>query len=242
MSAFFARKRARPAMQPAEAAVVLQRAFRSRRAPNLTRPFVSRSPLAQRVSFYPPSKEQKVVDTAQANYACDTTGSVTLLNGVANGALFTERIGRKICMTSVQIRGLIYPQDTITTDNAFRVMIVYDSQPNGALPAVTDVLLAATATSMLNLNNRDRFKVLMDKQGVCGAQDTATATATFNRNPGVINVKKWLKLNHETVFDGATAAIGDVQTGSLFLLTIGVQAVGGGSLLTASLRVRFTDG
>lgn len=190
-----------------------------------------------RFARFSSGRELKVIDTAQAQYACTTTGSVTLLNGVATGTDFTNRIGRKIIMKSVQIRGMVRPATSTPTSAVCRVIIGYDMQPNTALPAVTDVLLAATGDSMLNLNNRDRFKMLMDKQVTMGFYNTTASSSVADHT--VVNVKKYIKLNHDTIFDGTTAAIGDITSGSLFLLTVGTLASGWEILCT--LRVRFED-
>lgn len=56
--------------------------------------------------------EKKVVDTASASYACDTTGSVTLLNGMAQGSDFTNRIGRKYTNVAVQLEDFSVPKTT----------------------------------------------------------------------------------------------------------------------------------
>ena len=41
------------------------------------------------------SKEAGYIDVAAADYVLDTTGSVTLLNTVAQGAAVTQRVGRR---------------------------------------------------------------------------------------------------------------------------------------------------
>ena len=184
--------------------------------------------------------ERKVVDTATATYACDTTGSVTLINGMAQGSDFTNRIGRKYTNVAVQLEGLINPQDLNAGPSKCRVMLIYDAQPNGVLPAITDVLTAATSTAFMNLNNRDRFKVLCDHQAVIGyVQDTATQAVSTGL--GVDNVSLYKKINLETICDGTTAAIADVQTGSIFLLTIGNQPAANGANFVGACRIRFID-
>jgi len=182
----------------------------------------------------------KVIDTAQASYACDTTGTVTLLSGVATGTDFTNRIGRKVVFKSFLIQGLVNIQDNTVAANLSRVMIVYDTQPNGALPAVTDVLLASDATAPLNLNNRDRFRVLMDKRYVTGVTDNTATQAIADRTVAGPLVK-YKKINLETIFDGTTAAIADIQSGSIFLLTIGTATAGAATILRATIRLRFND-
>ena len=156
--------------------------------------------------------EAKVVDTDPANYSMDTTGSITLINGVATGSDFTDRIGRKIILKSVYVRGIIKPVDSQTNDALCRMMVVYDMQANGAAPAITDILKSATSQSQLNMNNRDRFKIIFDKVVALGARDIASGyTGLVN----VVPIKKYKKLRHETVFSGTLSTIGSISTGAL---------------------------
>lgn len=184
--------------------------------------------------------EKKVIDTAEAAYACNTTGSVTLVNGCAQGTDFTNRVGRKYTNLSVQMQGKIHPVDTTTGSTKCRVMLVFDTQPNGALPSITDVLTASTSNSFMNLNNRDRFKVLCDHNVVVGAVSDV-ATQAFAMSPTVHNVSFYKKISLETINDGTSAAIGDIQSGSIFLLTIGDQGAGLGASFVGAIRVRFAD-
>ena len=125
--------------------------------------------------------EKKVVETASASYACDTTGSVTLVNGMAQGSDFTNRIGRKYTNVAVQLEGYLGPQDSNVGTTKCRIMLIYDAQPNGALPAITDVLTASTSNAFMNLNNRDRFKVLCDENYTLGQ----STTRRHKRSPAV---------------------------------------------------------
>jgi len=170
---------------------------------------------------------------------CATAGTVTLLNGVATGTDFTNRIGRKVCWKSILMNGVLTPTDATSNVSLARIMLVWDSQPNGALPAITDVLNAAVPTAPMNLNNRDRFRVLLDKRFVLGPYNT-TATQSVASNI-IREHHMYKKINLETIFDGTTNAIGDIQSGSLFLLTIGNQTSPEGANWTASIRLRFTD-
>jgi len=192
--------------------------------------------------FYGPGQrslmEAKVVDTDPANYSMDTTGSVTLINGVATGSDFTDRIGRKIILKSVYVRGIIKPVDSQTNDALCRMMVVYDMQANGAAPAITDILKSATSQSQLNMNNRDRFKIIFDKVVALGARDIASGyTGLVN----VVPIKKYKKLRHETVFSGTLSTIGSISTGALYLVNVGDQSSGLGGNFSGSVRVRFID-
>jgi len=206
----------------------------------------SMAPAASRGFFGPQrrgSKELKVIDTAAATYACDTTGSVTLINGVATGSDYSNRIGRKITIKSAQLMGLVQPEASAASGpTKYRVMLVWDSQPNGVIATIADIFTAATSAGFLNLANRERFRVLKDVQGVIGyslIDTTATQAVAVSPNPGCRNVSVFKRLNLDTIYDGTGAVIGDVQTGALLLVTIGNLAAGANFIGAA--RVRFTD-
>lgn len=195
--------------------------------------------------FYGPTirrsiNERKTIDVDPASYVCDTTGSVTLLNGVATGTDFTDRIGRKITIKSLYLTGFIAPTDDTITHNMARIIVVYDMQTNGAAPVVTDVLKSSTSTSQINLQNRDRFRILIDKR-YCVAKVDNTATQTFSGAPSMHKVQIYKRLNLETLFGGTAATVGSIQTGSIYLITIGSAAANAGSSFTGSSRVRFLD-
>lgn len=184
--------------------------------------------------------EHKLIDTAAAGYVCDTTGTVTLMNGVAQGTDYTNRVGRKFVNLTVQLEGSIQPLDTTTGPTKCRVMIIYDKQPNGALPAITDVLSASSSNSFMNLNNRDRFIVIRDINVTIGGISNV-ATQAYAQSPTVENVSVYKAIKMETINDGTGATVGDIQSGSIFLLTIGDQAPGLGGAFVGALRVRFDD-
>jgi len=184
--------------------------------------------------------ERKTIDVDQANYVADTTGSVTLLNGVATGTDFTDRIGRKIIMRSLYIQGYVAAIDNTVSPNISRLIVVYDNQSNGAAPAVLDVLKQASSISQINLNNRDRFKILVNKTFPIAVIDN-TATQALAGSPTIHKVKIFKKLRHEALFNGTTAAIGSIATGSIYMITIGNTAANTGGNFNLSSRVRFED-
>lgn len=184
--------------------------------------------------------ERKTIDVNTASYVSDTTGTVTLLNGVATGTDFTDRIGRKIICRSLYITGMISPVDNTTAANLARLIVVYDNQTNGAAPAVTDILKEATACSQLNLNNRDRFVVLCNKTWAQGSVSD-TATQAFSNSPNTFKVKIYKKLRHEVLFNGTTAAVGSIATGAIWMITIGSATANNGGTFSVSTRTRFED-
>lgn len=194
----------------------------------------TRAPLSRR-GFYGlytarGRKELKVIDTASASYAADTTGLVTLINGVAQGTDFNTRIGRKFTMKSVLVRGDVRVGAT-PASTAWRVMVVLDRQANGVAPGITDIINAANLAGVQTLSFRDRFVVLMDKQGWLEQTDMQ------------IRPFKWYhKCNLEVTNSGTGATVGSIATGALYLVTCGATGAGvTAAIVQVACRVRFTD-
>lgn len=199
--------------------------------------------------YTPNTVERKVSDIDTGTVQVNTTGSISLLCCPTLGSDMTNRIGRKILMKSVYVRGFVRI-DTINVPGTIlqqlcRMVLLVDMQPNGALPAVTDILKEASPVSQLNLNNRDRFKILCDKEWIFDHQNlvnTAGASyATAGRSVGI--VKKYKKLNIETIFNGVNGGtIADITSGALLMLWIGSNVAGTtDSNAVLSTRVRYND-
>jgi len=192
--------------------------------------------------FYGPGQrsmmEAKVIDLDPAQYNTDTTGTITLLNGCATGSDYTDRIGRKIIVKSIYVRGIFRMEGTNISPTLCRIIIVYDMQTNGAAPAITDILKSANSQAQLNMNNRDRFKILMDKQIALGGQDVA---AGGYGSPTTLSIKKYKKCRLETVYSGTLSTVGSISTGALWMISIGDRAAGSAAEFSGSVRTRFID-
>jgi len=212
----------------------------------------SRVPLASR-GYVLNTQERKVFDIDVASYAVDTTGSITLLADPQVGADMNQRIGRKILLKSVYIRGYVRTEAATSTlplvntiGQMGRFIIFADLQPNGAAPAVTALLKEASPASQLNIDNRDRFKVYCDREFIFdpyGASTTATQTYLSCTNQ-IRAIKKFKKINLEMIFNATNGGtIADVNSGALYMLWIGNVAAGTNTNMSASLstRVRYSD-
>lgn len=185
--------------------------------------------------------ELKVIDTQVVTGPVLTTGTVTLLNGVAQGTDFTDRIGRKINIKSIHMKYFVqaYNSVDVPLGDIFRIMLVWDYQTNGALAAVTDILTTADILSGINLTNRDRFKVLYDKRHTMGAIEyTGAAPVAGDTIPRF--GQRYIKCNMPVVFGGTGATVGSIQTGSLILLTI-MNTSATGFASNTRVRTRFSD-
>jgi len=169
-----------------------------------------------------------------------TTGTINLMNGIGAGTDITQRVGRKATMKSVMLRYFINALTTTsaTQGDVVRVMLVLDMQTNGALPAVGDILQTVALNSALNLNNRDRFKILYDHWVTMNA-NTYTAGALVAGSPTIKHLKVYKKISSDIIFSGTANTIGSIATGGLYLVT--VSAVNLVSNIAAETRVRFID-
>lgn len=176
------------------------------------------------------------VDLASATYGLDTTGSVTLVAAIPQGAAEVARIGKKAQYKSFQLNGSVdHHSSTATTQYAY--MLVYDREPTGALPNITDILNTISASSFNNDANSDRFKILRRWDG-CIIGGTTTLTSK-----SAVNVHEYVKCNLPIQFKNVgTGAIGDIAKGAVYLVTVGSHPAGTSSAsLIVRIRTRFID-
>lgn len=211
----------------------------------------SRVPLATR-GYKFNDQELKVNDIAVANYAVNTTGSITLLCFPVTGADQNARIGRKIQIKSVYVRGAVFSDFATRAPVAAeanptqqgRMIIVWDTQPNGAVMTIAQLLNTATPLSMLNLDNRDRFKIIKEKVFHFGPSAIGAAgVATYAVSPQSANIKCYAKMNHSMQFNAVNGGtIADVTSGALYMVWIGTTVAGANDITaTVSTRVRYSD-
>lgn len=202
--------------------------------------------------------EKKFLDIPFTTTVISTTGAFQAVNIIQEGSSFYNRVGRRIHMKSLHLTGTL----TSTGQGAgvyeyLRVMVVYDRQPNGAYPAIADLLSdydntgAVTSTSYagVNPNNADRFLVLRDIRvgiplnTIGAAQDTTPVDNTSGQRVTPLN--EFIKLSDlETHYKASSnpAVVGDQASGSLFVFFYGnVAAANAAYQMTWKSRLRFTD-
>lgn len=181
--------------------------------------------------------ERKYVDTI---LAMTVTGSTTgvLLNGVAEGSDNTNRIGRKTLIKSVSIKGQFAISQTDLGSVAFpengdtvKVAIVLDTQPNGALAAITDVWTTGGPFAHRNLDNIERFQVLQE--------DIYSVGLT---GPNAVAHQRYSKVDIPVRYTGTAAAIANITTGSLIMFVLDNNGSGANQgIFNGITRVVFTD-
>lgn len=160
-----------------------------------------------------------------------------LINGIAGGTTRTARLGGSLSMTKIQLRLTCYAASLFPD---LRVVIVYDHQPQGALPAVTDIFSADSFNAFMNISNSDRFLVLADeflktKNGYDPTSSTnSVAMSMFRKLPKPGLISKYLNSN--------TGTIADITSGAVYvLLACAATSVNPSLSIRFNSRVRFTD-
>lgn len=207
----------------------------------------------------------RFVDT-QFGDILDTTVAVNLLNGLIPGTGETNRIGRKVDMKSLEIKIYITQNAGAAlgavTPSFFRMLLVYDKQPNAANPTWADVITStdnagavlSTSRDFKNMSNSSRFRILRDWRsaaiqttvalGAGGAQSAYQVWPWHDKKGGIRVIEDFVNLTGMgTSFNlGTAGTIADITTGSLLLMALGsVAAANAEFSANVFSRLRFYD-
>lgn len=142
-------------------------------------------------------------------------------------------------MKSVLIQGFLYHEDTTSDVQLCRVMLLYDTQANGAVATISSLLTSSYPTAPMNLANRDRYRIIADKWLTLGILNNTATQSVADKTVNLVH--KFKKLNLDVTFGGTSNLIASINTGALYLVTVGSSALGSGAVLTCNTRVRFND-
>lgn len=181
--------------------------------------------------------EKKFFDLGVAALAAtgaNTWSAVQLLNQVRLGTGASNRIGRKLNMTSIALR---VRQDVtgVPGMGAFRTLVVYDNNPQAAVPAITDILASDNNISMPNLLNSDRFVTLIDEIQHSDGFNTASG------NAGLLTDNMYRKIGLTAEFKADAGAIGDFSKGAIYAAISSVDGNVGVTTHSFLSRIRYTD-
>lgn len=138
-------------------------------------------------------------------------GDACVLNGCVQGNQTGQRCGKYTKPIDLMIRFSI-KCSTETSPTAFRAVIIYDRDPQGAFPSPTDIWVSDLTHSPLNREFGTRFKVLMDRSYTIG-----TGNGVGNQNmifdKVYLNLRKLPKTNYGA---GNAGTIADINSGALY--------------------------
>jgi len=155
---------------------------------------------AQRIGAVPSIKRTQnfVYVTTYATTAI--TWTPLLVNGLTQGTGASNRIGRQIFMTHAQWKA--------SASQLTRLLLIYDSQSNGAAPAIGDILQdpADPGFSPHNFQGRERFSYLFDS--VYDLTPERAVNLTWKYMPIGL---------HTSYNDGNAGTVADITSGALYL-------------------------
>lgn len=177
---------------------------------------------------------------------------VACINAITTGTSSVQMLGRRCMMKAIQLNyNLTYDYNAsiigtniINNPVVARIMLVYDNQPSGSLPTMTDVLnSAAGVNDFLNLNNTDRFTVLFDKRHSMGCVNVVTGSVTYSHTTGPLNAdNQWYKKTN-LLFEGpSTAGIVGINHGAIYFMCTSDRTTASSALVVrCATRIRFSD-
>lgn len=184
--------------------------------------------------------ELKFLDTAVAltNITPGVGAFSTTLCAIPQNDTESGRDGRTVVVKSIHFRGQVITDPALAVNERFRVMLIQDTQTNGALPAVLDLLVTNGVNSFRNLENSQRFKFLKDFDIKTNLQINTAATSTI---PLDIPIKFSVKCNMRLDYDSSasTGVITTQRSNGFFLLVLAQNNAT--SDITGTCRIRFSD-
>lgn len=191
--------------------------------------------------------ELKSVDYDQTVGISSASPAILCLNIIGAGTDINQRVGRKVKLNSLQTDMTIVCEDG-GTGRECRMALVYDRNPNGAMPIYSDIFADVAGTTNawtgVNLKNRDRFKILRDhKQFLVGSSVSGVTEISLSYWGSTGCKSDYIKLGLDEVFGNGDDDIGAIQTGALY--AVAFTQTGGTPSPAPSFhinsRVRYTD-
>lgn len=183
--------------------------------------------------------ELKYIDTA-INATAASTGTLLPASGtlvpIAVGTGPSQRIGRQVRVKSINAYLTLTKNVSDKSTDVIRLILLLDTQCNGAVPTVTDILSTANVNSFRNMANSKRFVVLKD------TEQTITSSTYYGTNFGPVTrqLDIFRKVNYPIEYDQTlnTGAITTIRSNNLILLAISaydtVSVIG-------TVRIRYDD-
>lgn len=180
--------------------------------------------------------EKKFIDVSSGGTTLptNTTGTIVLLSGCAQGTDINQRVGDSIKYMSLMLEGFVTLN--ATSQDLVKVSVVMDMQGNAGTPAYSDIYELGNASASLAQRNKttvDRFRVLKEWN-----LDLDTAGLTIKK------FKCFLKFpmgkdSHEK-FNGTGATSASVYSNGIYLV-FGGNLTATFSSINYYSRIRYVD-
>jgi hypothetical protein len=177
--------------------------------------------------------EHKRVDVTASGTLSTGSGTLgpILLSGVSQGDTDSTRDGNKIRLKALDFIWRVNASNSAVKDTFGRLIIFKLKQPQGSLPAITDIVETANdPESLIAWNTRGTFKILHDQFLLSRATAKKTQYARVD-----------LKLDMPQIFSGTSATITSIETGAICFIYLYNTDVSNASEYEYQSRIVFMD-
>jgi len=169
--------------------------------------------------------EHKVLSNATGVIDWTTAGVVSLIStDVAQGDDLNQRSGSQLILEKVKL--VMTSTAVAGSTSTLRVILFIDHINNGSVPAITDILTAATPTDAYALPAQSvgRFKILGDWFMLTSVNTGNAGFGALSGLPAVVSKEQTWKLKDRVQYNAATNVAGANGKGALFMLFVDTGA------------------
>ncbi len=188
--------------------------------------------------------EKKFLDTNITDNDISAILTAVNLTIVPQDDTQSGRVGRKINVKNIRIKNFVSltaKTDAALTSENYWMMVVQDTQCNGASFASTDLLVSDAPASFRNLSNQERFKVLWSKFYSFNVSGMAPSGAAFVTGENTKTIKCNINCDIPIEYDNSatTGAVTTQKSNTLWFVTLSQT----GSVLAGvgNCRIRYYD-
>jgi len=170
-------------------------------------------------------------------FVSDAAVCATVLGDIAQGTSEEERVGKRVRLVSLSLRGVIaWGTAAPTYPLAVVLLVVFDRSPTGTVPPVSDIIEYGAPLQQNNAVNSARFRIVMRRMyGVSFTMQIPIPLDEFIELQGLY-----------TQYGSATnGSLANIREGALYLYTLGsepnVAPYAGAANLDVNWRLRFTN-
>ncbi len=193
--------------------------------------------------FAGPAGELKFHDVDLDDSTISAGMTIRNLTVIPTGVGESQRVGRKITIRNIQIKGRVRLDShsfAVNSSDTVVFMLVQDTQTNGVQFAPADLLDTNTFDSFRKLSEESRFKILYWKQYDISSGGFTEFEGVFDTLEYVKGVKLNIAVNIPVEYNNSasTGAIATVRSNNIYWTA---QSEGSDCSAVLTCRLRFSD-
>lgn len=183
-----------------------------------------------------PKRVELKYDIGQVNQLVTASGNINLLSTIANGTDVQDRIGRKISYHDIEIVWDLTMSASHSLSN-HKMWIIFDNAPNGANPVWSDIFTSTVPYTLMNADQKGRFKVICEEEITTQDSTGATFARCWFEN---VHGHKVLSLKGKMAqFIGTSAGIASIDKGAIYMCVISDTA--GSVTVNLQNKIQYSD-